>query len=54
MSEDNQNIEFVNDRLHELRSQARKHNCSVDDLNNIKSKLKLKIDQIDNNNFLIE
>ncbi|MFL2830173.1 MAG: DNA repair protein RecN [Candidatus Puniceispirillales bacterium] len=54
MSENNQNIEFVNDRLYELRSQARKHNCSVDDLANIKSKLKLKIDQIDNDKFMLE
>ena len=53
MSEDNQNIEFVNDRLHELRSQARKHNCSVDDLEKIKIKLKLKIDQIDNDKFML-
>ena len=53
MSEDNQNIEFVNDRLHELRSQARKHNCSVDDLEKIKIELKLKIDQIDNDKFML-
>ena len=53
MSEDNQNIEFINDRLHELRSQARKHNCSVDDLEKIKIKLKLKLDQIDNDKFML-
>ena len=49
MSGDTQNIELINDRLHELRSQARKHNCSIDDLVRIKSELKLKIDKIDNN-----
>ncbi len=54
MSEDNQNIEFVNDRLHELRTQARKHNCRVDELANVKSKLKLKIDQIHNEKFMLE
>ncbi len=54
MSEDTQNIDYVNDRLHELRSQARKHDCNIDDLIKIKSELKLKIDQIDNNKFEID
>ena len=54
MSEDTQNIEFVNDRLYELRSQARKHNCSINDLMKIKSELEFKIDQIDNNKFNVE
>ena len=54
VSEDSQNLELVNDRLHELRSQARKHNCNIDDLIRIKKELKLKIDQNDNNKFKID
>ena len=54
VSEDSQNLEFVNDRLHELKSQARKHNCNIDDLIRIKKELKLKIDQNENNKFKID
>ena len=54
VSEDTQNLELVNDRLHELRSQARKHNCNIDDLIRIKKELKLKIDQNDKNKFKID
>ena len=52
--EDTQNLEYVNDRLHELKSQARKHKCNIDDLISIKRELKLKIDQIDNKEFKID
>ena len=54
MSGETQNIEFINDRLHELRSQALKHNCSIDDLVRIKDDLKLKLNQIDNNRYEID
>ena len=54
VNEDTQNIEFVNDRLHELRSQARKHNCNINDLIRIKDELKFKIDQIENNKSNVE
>ncbi len=54
IGDDNQNLEFVNDRLHELRSQARKHNCNIDDLVRIKKELEFKIDQIDDNKFKLD
>ena len=36
LNEKTDDLETINDRLHELRSQARKHKCEVDDLINIK------------------
>ena len=36
-------LETINDRLHELRSQARKHNCEVDDLIKIKIRIRGKV-----------
>jgi DNA repair protein RecN (Recombination protein N) len=37
------NLDDLEDRLYELRSQARKHNCSVDELINIKDQLETKL-----------
>ena len=42
------NLEEIEDRLYELRSQARKHNCKVDDLINIKEQLESKLQTADN------
>ena len=47
------NIEIINDRLHELRTQARKHNCNIDQLLEIKEVLISKLTKIDNNDFYI-
>ena len=49
MNESSQNLETIDDRLHELRSQSRKHNCKVDDLIEIKQSLENKIDEVNKN-----
>ncbi len=54
ISEDSQNIEFIEDRLHELRTHARKHNCNIDDLMRVKKELKIKIDETDFNKFKLD
>ena len=47
------NLEIIDDRLHELRTEARKHNCNVDQLLEIKESLILKLKRIDNNEAFI-
>ncbi len=54
ISEDTQSLEFVEDRLNELRSHARKHNCNIDDLIKVRNELKIKIDEIDNSKFKLD
>ena len=54
ISEDTQNVELVEDRLHELRSHARKHNCNIDDLLKVRNELKVKIDEVDNSKFKLD
>ena len=54
ISEDTQNIELIEDRLHELRSHARKHKCNIDDLINVKNQLKIKIDKTDISKFKLD
>ena len=48
------NLEFIEDRLNELRIEARKHNCSVDDLIKISQQLKISLDHIQSNNYTID
>ncbi|MGY9027329.1 MAG: DNA repair protein RecN [Candidatus Puniceispirillales bacterium] len=48
-----ESIENLDDRLHELRTQARKHNCEIDELNNIKITLQKDLNEIDNNKSII-
>ena len=48
------NLEFIEDRLNELRIEARKHNCTVDDLIKIKQQLKISLDHIQGNNYTID
>lgn len=50
ISENFQNLDVIDDRLYELRSQARKHNCNVNDLIRIKEEFSLKIEDVDDNN----
>ena len=54
INRDEQNIESIEDRLHELRTEARKHNCKVDDLIKIRQQLKNSLDQIQGNNYQIK
>ena len=42
-------LETINDRLHELRSQARKHKCEVNDLIKIKTELEAKLEKLNKN-----
>ena len=42
------NLDDIEDRLYELRSQARKHNCTVDELINIKDQLETKLNNANN------
>ena len=46
LNEKTNNLETIDDRLHELRSQARKHKCEVDDLIKIKSELEEKLEEL--------
>lgn len=48
------NLEFIEDRLNELRIEARKHNCTIDDLIKIKQQLKTSLDHIQGNNYTID
>ena len=49
LNEKTDDLETINDRLHELRSQARKHKCEVDDLIKIKIELEEKLEEINKN-----
>jgi DNA repair protein RecN (Recombination protein N) len=53
INQSSENLETIDDRLHELRTQARKHNCNVDQLLEIKESLILKLNRIDNNKSFI-
>ena len=48
------NLEHIEDRLHELRTEARKHNCKVNDLIKTKQDLSTSLDQIKDDNYKIE
>ena len=48
-----ENLETIDDRLDELRTQSRKHNCDIDQLHEIKESLIIKLDKIDNNESFI-
>ena len=52
--QNDQNIEFIEDRLNELRVEARKHNCKVDDLVNVRYELRDSIEKIKNDNYKID
>ena len=47
-------LDLIEDRLHALRTEARKHNCTVDDLITIRDKLKTSLNDIKDSNFKIE
>ena len=47
-------LDLIEDRLHALRTEARKHNCTVDDLITIRNKLKTSLNDIKDSNFKIE
>ncbi len=49
-----ESIENLDDRLHELRTQARKHNCEIEELNSIKLTLQKDLEKIDNNKSFID
>ena len=53
INQGSEKLEEIDDRLHELKTQARKHNCEIDKLLNIKEGLILKLNKIDNNESLI-
>ena len=53
MNKGPENLETIDDRLHELRTQSRKHNCDIDQLHEIKESLIIKLDKIDNNESFI-
>jgi DNA repair protein RecN (Recombination protein N) len=53
MNKGPENLEIIDDRLDELRTQSRKHNCDIDQLHEIKESLIIKLDKIDNNESFI-
>ena len=54
LNQSEHNLEFIEDRLNELRVEARKHSCKVDDLIKIRQELKNSLDQIQGNNYKID
>ncbi len=46
---DEQNLDYVEDRLHELRKQANKHKCKIEDLVKIQRDLNFKLTSIETN-----
>ncbi len=48
ISEDDQNLEDIDDRLYALRMQARKHKCAVDDLPDMRDQLAHNLSRIEN------
>ena len=52
IAKDTQSLEMIDDRLYELRSQARKHHCKVDELPKIIQNLNLELDTINNSKIL--
>jgi DNA repair protein RecN (Recombination protein N) len=48
LSETDENLEFVDDRIHELRAMARKHNCLVDQLPTMLDEMKNRLATIHN------
>lgn len=48
LSEADENLEFVDDRIHELRAAARKHNCQVDELPKVFDDMRTRLDTIHN------
>ena len=54
MNESDQNLEVIEDRLHALRSHARKHNCQVNELIDVKKNLQHKLEKISNQKESLE
>ena len=54
MNENDQNLEVIEDRLHSLRSHARKHDCKVNDLIEVKKDLVSKLEKISNEKESLE
>ena len=52
ITEDTQSLEFIDDRLHELRSQGRKHKCKVDELPKIIQNLNNELEILNNNKMI--
>jgi DNA repair protein RecN (Recombination protein N) len=48
------NLETIDDRLHALRTQARKHDCSVDELADIRERLAEQLNAIEHADDLLE
>ncbi|MCC7304725.1 MAG: DNA repair protein RecN [Alphaproteobacteria bacterium] len=47
MEEGGESLESIDERLHELRAQARKHQCTVDELAGVREKLAAKLNLIE-------
>ncbi len=54
LQEGGHDLESIDDRLHELKSQARKHNCAVDDLAAMREKLAAKLNLIEHADEALE
>ncbi|MBK7360957.1 MAG: DNA repair protein RecN [Micavibrio sp.] len=54
LQEGGHDLESIDDRLHELKSQARKHNCAVDDLAVMREKLAAKLNLIEHADEALE
>lgn len=54
LQEGGHDLESIDDRLHELKSQARKHNCAVDDLAAMRETLAAKLNLIEHADEALE
>ncbi len=54
LQDSNYNLEEIDDRLYALRLQARKHNCSIDDLPDMREKLEKQLLMIENADELLK
>lgn len=54
MNESEHNLETIDDRLFDLRAQARKHSCSIDELANKRDELASQLDLIENQDQHLE
>lgn len=54
LQESGHDLESIDDRLHELKAQARKHNCTADELPAIREKLAMRLNMVEHGDEMLE
>ncbi|MCB1563147.1 MAG: DNA repair protein RecN [Alphaproteobacteria bacterium] len=54
LEESEYNLEMIDERLHALRAQARKHGCGVDDLQAVRGELAARLNRIEHEDEVLE